>query len=78
MTRFVGFVYGENNKPLYCEENRAGYYVINGNWSFDKNTRYVFGDKSQELRMVLPEMDKLDYNEACKLIMEAASEHDNS
>jgi hypothetical protein len=78
MSKFVGFVYGKDNSPLYCEESRGGYYVINGNWSFGKNTVYLRGDKNKELRMVLPDMKEMEYHEACILIQEAANGHDNS
>jgi hypothetical protein len=38
MSKYVGIVYGENKNPLYCIDEGAKYFVVNGSWSFSKKT----------------------------------------
>ena len=73
---YVGIVYGPHDSPLYCYPDGKNYEVVNGNWSFTKNSKRIRGKKGLEWRIVIPEMKHYkDYNEACVLIEEAAKHH---
>jgi len=66
--------------PLYCSPEGSGnYYVINGNWSFNYDTRVMdTGNLSKrvhkidKIEVILTNMDKYEnYNTACDAISEA-------
>ena len=78
MTKRVGLTYKDSTNPLYCYDCGDYYEVINGGWSFDKQTGQIDGYKERtvEYQIIIPDMSdmKFDdlYNHACFTIIEEA------
>jgi hypothetical protein len=86
MSKYVGIVYGENKNPLYCIDEGVKYFVVNGSWSFNKETGRILRAATNEApddfviflanwRVVLPVMAAMSsHNEACAEISRAEKE----